>query len=62
MICPKCNSPMAERHYVKESEKFKQGYKEYEGRVVRKYYKEYVYECMKCGHRETRWDYVDFPE
>ena len=61
MICPRCNSPMSERVYTKESEQFKRGEKVYEGRTVRKYYKEYRYECMKCGHTEYRYDYVDLP-
>jgi len=61
MICPKCGSPMSERSYIKESEQYKKGEKVYEGRQVKKYYKEYIYECFKCGHREYRWDYVDIP-
>lgn len=61
MICPKCNSLMSERAYIKESEQFKKGNKIHEGRTVRKYYKEYIYECMKCSHREYRYDYVDLP-
>ena len=61
MICPECGSPMAARHYVKESEQFKRGTKTFEGRRVRKYSKHYIYECHKCGHRDERWDYVDVP-
>jgi predicted nucleotide-binding protein len=51
---------MSERTYVKESEQFKKGIKkDKSGREIKKYYKEYIYECFKCGHKEKRDDYVD---
>ncbi len=61
MICPKCNSVIAERVYTKESDMYKKGTKKYRGHTLRKYYKKYIYECMKCGYKDYRYDYVDVP-
>jgi len=33
--------------------------KVYEGEIVKKYYKLYVYECFKCGYVAERGKYVD---